>query len=95
MMHELKNKMGKLMNFVMLSCEDATLLLTQKQYGSIGILKNFQLQMHLASCKLCRRFNVHNELIHKEWEFFEEENKEMSLEKKSEIEKQIESEIIK
>jgi len=93
LMKGIKNAVGRMMNVVMLSCEDATLLMTKKQYGQISFIKNMQLKMHLLSCKLCRRFNIHNEKIHSEWEAFEEENKSLSPEKKVEIERKLKAEL--
>jgi len=81
--------MGVMMNFFMLSCEDATLLMTKKQLGKISFLKRVQLKMHLLSCKLCRRFKVQNEHIQKFWTDFEESNRKLSSNKKEELESMI------
>jgi len=41
---------------MMLSCDTATLLLTKGEYEKLSLMDELRLKMHLASCKLCRRF---------------------------------------
>ena len=45
-----------LKNNMMLSCNTATLLITKGEYEKLGLMDELRLKMHLASCKLCRRF---------------------------------------
>lgn len=92
-MSNLKTAFGKLMNFFLLSCEEASLLMTRKQLNKLSIIKSIQLKMHLISCKMCRRFEIQNDLIHKEWNSFTNENAHLSNEKKKEIHSEIDSQL--
>ncbi len=51
------------MDAVMLSCEQATFLITKSEFEKVGCIKRMQLKMHLAGCELCRRFKIQSELI--------------------------------
>ncbi len=51
------------MNFLMLSCEDASLLISIKKYRKLKLRERLQLRMHLLACVYCRRFDEHNSLI--------------------------------
>ena len=77
----------------MLSCEEASLLMTQKQFKKLSIKKWLQLKMHLLSCKLCRRFDVQNDIIHNEWNSFTLENAHLSNKKKKVIKSEIKSQL--
>jgi hypothetical protein len=55
-MGEIKKIMVKGMNRVMLDCDTATLLITKNEYTSLKCMERFKLQIHLLSCKYCRRF---------------------------------------
>lgn len=41
----------------MLSCRDATRLMSEAQDRKLGLAERLQLDMHLAMCKGCRNFN--------------------------------------
>ncbi len=41
----------------MLSCRDATRLMSEAQDRKLGLAERLQLDMHLAICKGCRNFN--------------------------------------
>lgn len=46
-----------MMHFLLLSCEQATLLTEQKMAaGSLSIYRGWQLKFHLKICAACRRF---------------------------------------
>ena len=92
-MSNLKTSFGKLMNSFMLSCEEATLLMTRKQLKKLSIFKSIQLKMHLISCKLCRRFEIQNEIIHNVWDSFTSENTQLSDEKKEVINSEIDAQM--
>ena len=50
------NVFKKLKNGMMLSCDSATLLITKGEFEKLSLMDELRLKMHLASCKLCRRF---------------------------------------
>ena len=52
--------MGKFMNKLMLSCEDATFLITIKPFRKLSLVERIQLRMHLLACIYCDRFNKQN-----------------------------------
>lgn len=62
-MKGLNEIMKDVMNKVMLSCDDATLLLTRREFEPLGTVKSLQLWMHLFTCKLCRNFQTQTEFI--------------------------------
>jgi hypothetical protein len=41
----------------MLSCKDATRLMSEAQDRKLGLAERLQLDMHLVICKGCRNFN--------------------------------------
>jgi hypothetical protein len=43
----------------MLSCSDATRLMSEAQDRKLGFAERLQLGLHLAICKGCRNFNEH------------------------------------
>lgn len=59
----IKQMMIRGMDAVMLSCEEATLLITKSELEKVGCMKRMQLKMHLAGCELCRRFKIQSEMI--------------------------------
>jgi len=61
----IKKMMMQGMDAVMLNCEEATYLITKSEFEDVGCIKRMQLKMHLAGCKLCRRFKIHSEIIDK------------------------------
>jgi hypothetical protein len=81
----MKRIIAKMMNWIMLSCEEATLLMTKKQLGNFPLLKSMQLRLHLMSCKLCRRFKIQNETIQKFWKEFDNTDHVLTGEKKEEL----------
>lgn len=57
------NFIKALKNNVMLNCDSATLLITKSDFVKLKCSERIKLQMHLASCKLCRRFKVQSKII--------------------------------
>ncbi|MCK5845833.1 MAG: hypothetical protein KAG84_00220 [Bacteroidales bacterium] len=57
------NIIKKLKNGMMFSCDTATLLITKREHTKLTILDGLRLQMHLASCKFCRRFDEQSKEI--------------------------------
>ncbi|NOY51617.1 MAG: hypothetical protein GXO88_13770 [Chlorobi bacterium] len=55
-MSNLKTKIYKGMNKVMLDCETASLFVAQKDYSKLSILNRIKLWLHLLTCKHCREF---------------------------------------
>ncbi len=62
-MSKLTNTFGKLMNKLMLSCDEATLLITKSEYQQLCSIKQLKLRMHLATCSFCRTFQKQNLII--------------------------------
>lgn len=88
MKKQIQTIMNKAMNMVMLSCDDATLLITKSAYTKLGFFENLQLKMHLMGCKFCRLFNLQNEhLSHQINEFAGHQHEKLSLKKKEELKK--------
>ncbi len=90
----IKKMMIRGMDAVMLSCEEATYLITKSEMTKVGCIKRMQLKMHLAGCELCRRFKIQSELIDKKLANLENiklnstaTNKELPKEKKKELQK--------
>lgn len=88
--------MVKGMDAVMLSCDEATYLITKSEFEKVGCVKRMQLKMHLAGCKFCRRFKIQSEIIDKSLKTLEhikldQENSfsKLSPEKKKEMEEMI------
>lgn len=67
----IKQMMIRSMDAVMLSCEEATYLITKSELTDIGCLKRMQLKMHLAGCKFCRRFKLQSDFINENLEQLE------------------------
>lgn len=82
--------LGKMMNAFVLSCEEATFLMTKKQFKKLSLIKSLQLRIHLMTCKLCRRFEIQNESIQQFWREFEHKHQHLSDEKKEELQNIIE-----
>jgi predicted anti-sigma-YlaC factor YlaD len=49
----------------MLSCRDATRLMSDAQDRKLGLAERVQLELHLAMCKGCRNFNEHMAFLRK------------------------------
>ena len=49
----------------MLSCEQASFLITKSQYENLPLLKKIQLSMHLNMCKPCHIYEKESEYISK------------------------------
>jgi hypothetical protein len=54
---------GKMMNKLMLSCDEATMLITRSDFEQLSSIKQFKLKMHLASCSMCRNFKQQSSII--------------------------------
>ena len=61
------------MHWMMLSCEDATLLITKKSEEKLSIKKRMQLSIHLMSCKLCSTYASDTEVIDRQIKDFRKE----------------------
>ena len=57
------NGIGRMMNKLMLSCDDATMLITRSDFEQLSSIKQFKLKMHLASCSMCRNFKQQSSII--------------------------------
>ena len=62
-MSKILNGIGKMMNKFMLSCEEATMLITRSDFEELSSIKQFKLKMHLASCSMCRNFKKQSSII--------------------------------
>ncbi len=58
-----KERMVKGMNKIMLSCDEATLLVTKSEFVRLSCNEQVRLKMHLVTCKFCRRFKKQSEMI--------------------------------
>ena len=47
----------------MMTCEDATLMMTRSEYEKLSYMNNIRLRMHIMLCKPCQSFNKQNKLI--------------------------------
>lgn len=90
----MKKMMIRGMDAIMLSCEDATYLITKSEMTKLGCIKRMQLKMHLAGCELCRRFKIQSDFIDENLTNLENLNlnntssaKELPKEKKEELQK--------
>lgn len=90
----MKKMMIRGMDAIMLSCEDATYLITKSEMTKVGCVKRMQLKMHLAGCELCRRFKIQSDFIDQNLDNLESlklnnQNfkKELPEEKKEELQK--------
>lgn len=54
-----------LLHSLILTCQEATLLIERKASEKISFRKNIQLQMHLWICKACKMYEKHSQLINK------------------------------
>lgn len=96
----IKQMMIRGMDVVMLSCEEATYLITKSEFEDLGCVKQMQLEMHLMGCKFCRRFKLQSEIIDKSLKTLEnlkisqdKPGNKLPDEKKLELEKIINNEI--
>ncbi len=62
-MSNIMNGIGKMMNKLMLSCDEATMLITRSDFEQLSSIKQFKLKMHLASCSMCRNFKQQSSII--------------------------------
>ncbi len=62
-MRSMKEILMRGMTKLMLSCDEATLLVTKSEFEKIPFFKGIQLKMHLFSCKLCRNFHDQSHYI--------------------------------
>jgi hypothetical protein len=44
--------------YLMISCKEATYLLSLKEEGKLSLSKYLKLELHLAMCVLCKRFKI-------------------------------------
>ena len=63
----MKNKIVKIgmnmMHAIMLSCDDATFLISKAQYNSLNLRERIQLKLHLMGCKFCRLFENQSQAL--------------------------------
>ncbi len=90
----MKKMMIRGMDAIMLSCEEATYLITKSEMTKVGCIKRMQLKMHLAGCELCRRFKIQSDFIDENLVNLENlklnnasPNRELPKEKKEELQK--------
>lgn len=43
---------------MMITCKEATFLISKKQQDKLNTIEKMQLKMHLLMCKYCRRFSI-------------------------------------
>lgn len=55
--------MKKLMQMLMLNCEDATRLTSIKRYKKLSLTERVRLNVHIFVCKYCSRFAKFNDLL--------------------------------
>lgn len=51
------------MKFLMINCERATYLCSMEEEGRLKLAERVKLKMHLAMCKLCKRFRQQTRFI--------------------------------
>ena len=61
--------MKGLISRLLLSCEQASLLVLKKEENKISQLEKVQLWLHKSICGLCKEFDNHNEFINNNLEF--------------------------
>ncbi len=80
------NSMKGLMSRLLLSCEQASLLVIKKEENKMSQIEKVQLWFHSSICGLCKEFDEQNEFINKNLEFHfnnvPDENIEMSKDEK-------------
>jgi len=96
----IKKMMIRGMDAVMLTCEEATYLITKSEYVKLGCIKRMQLKMHLMGCVFCRRFKLQSELINENLEQLElleaqQAKQEIPLEKKEKMQTLVEEALAK
>ena len=69
MTHNHHNKLIKDKMPMMISCDEATYLISKNEHQSLGFIKWIQLKMHLLMCVYCRRYEKQiryiSKVIHK------------------------------
>jgi len=50
---------------MMITCKEATFLISKDQQDKLSFLERFRLNLHLMMCKYCRRFKVQVRFISK------------------------------
>ena len=70
----IKELMIKGKDKIMLTCEEATFLITKSEVEDLGCIKKMQLKMHLAGCSLCRRFKLQSDIINQSLKHLEHLN---------------------
>lgn len=65
MHHNHNNKLLKDKMPLMISCDEATYIISKNQHEKIGIKKWIQLKIHLMMCVYCRRYEKQIRLITK------------------------------
>lgn len=74
--------------YFMISCKEATYLVSLKEENKLSIIKSLKLKLHLAICILCKRFKLQTEHFCKMSNHLENHSIDtMSIEKKIEIKK--------
>ncbi|HKJ42383.1 MAG TPA: hypothetical protein VKA27_09825 [Sunxiuqinia sp.] len=59
----MNKRMDHMMNKLMLTCKEATLLISIKSFRKLNLSEALKLRMHLMACISCRRFNRQNKII--------------------------------
>ncbi len=74
----------------LISCREATFLITRKREQPIGLRNRIRLIVHLLICEFCRRFSTQTRLIEKQARRIAFDGH-LTLEEKRRLEKVIES----
>lgn len=80
-------------HFIMISCKEATFMVSKKEEKKLSWREKFQLKLHLAICKMCRLFEKQSRRISKDAAQLHEHTTEaLSTEKKQEMKTALENE---
>lgn len=85
-----------LMDKILLSCKEATRLITLRSYRKLKFRERLQVKMHTTMCHPCRKFGNQSKYIdhaveHLVKQFHQVSEEELSSEVKSELQKEIEA----
>ncbi len=58
-----KKVLVKMMDAVMLNCDQASLLISKQLDGKISWIDKIRLKLHLLNCEFCNRFNLQSKKI--------------------------------
>lgn len=55
-----------LMKYFMISCKEATFLITKKEERALSLKQQIQLAVHASMCSFCKKFETQSKIIHEE-----------------------------